>query len=324
MPGSRPSLRILAVDIGGTHSRFAWFDSRDGRLTLTGQHRFRSHEAATFAELAAQAKAQGYDPRLGDGCALGVAGAVVGGTYCDPPNAPWDVDLMRDKDTGFSRAVMLNDFVAQAYATAAEPGRAARVLQAGKPQPGAATAVIGAGTGLGHGALIPSSSGVTPVVSEAGHMGFPFVGPEEAELARFVESRVDAPYADVEDVVSGRGLCLIHEFHTGRCLDAAEVALELGDDSPTLAWFARFYGRVARNWTLAVLALGGLWISGGMAVRTPALVEHPAFLDEFANSTDYRDLLGRVPVRLMVDQDAGLFGAALAGLLALHQDHGAG
>ncbi len=322
MPSSSTSCRILAVDIGGTNSRFAWFESRDGRLRQDGQTWFKSHESATFAHLAALAAEQGFDPRRADRCALGVAGAVVGGTYCDPPNAPWDIDLDRDGwNPGQGRVLMINDFVAQAFATATDLGRAARLLQAGREHLGAATAVIGAGTGLGHCALVPGAGGaapvVAPVVSEAGHMAFPFVGPEEAEFARFVEARVDAPYADVEDVVSGRGLSLVHEFHTGRSLDASLVAAELGADSPTLAWFARFYGRVARNWTLAVLALGGLWISGGMAARTPALVEHPAFLAEFILSPDYHGLLAGIPVRLMTDQEAGLYGAAQCALQAL-------
>ena len=321
-PSSAPQ-RILAVDIGGTNSRFAWFDVRDGRPSLVEQRWLKSHESRSFAELAGRAAAEGYDPRLADACVLGVAGAVVGGTRCDPPNTPWDIDLARDGvGLGLTHALMINDFVAQAYATATEPGLRASLLQAGEPRSGAATAVIGAGTGLGHSALIPSGHGVVPVVpliSEAGHAAFPFVGRDEAAFARFVEARVNAPYADVEDVVSGRGLSLVHEFHTGKALDTAAVAKELGTDSPTLAWFARFYGRVARNWTLSVLALGGLWISGGMAARTPALVEHPAFLAEFTLSPDYHHLLARVPVRLMTDQDAGLYGAAQCGLLALGQ-----
>ena len=60
-----------------------------------------------------------------------------------------------------------------------------------------------------------------------------------------------------------------------------------------------------------------MYIAGGVAARTPALVTHPEFAREFRLSDSYRELLGQIPVRLIADQDSGLWGAAVYGLQQL-------
>ena len=81
-----------------------------------------------------------------------------------------------------------------------------------------------------------------------------------------------------------------------------------------MEWYARFYGRACRNYVLATLALGGLYITGGMALRVPAL-SHPAFAEEFHNSLAQERLLRNIPVFHVRKPEAGLWGAALYGLL---------
>jgi glucokinase len=79
-------------------------------------------------------------------------------------------------------------------------------------------------------------------------------------------------------------------------------------------WFARFYGRACRLYALHTLALGGVYITGGMALRLPVLT-HPAFAEEFRHSAAHRPLLEKIPVWHVRKPQAGLWGAALYGLL---------
>lgn len=317
---------VLAVDMGGTTTRFAWFgvgggqtveEIREPRL-VGGPLRLPTAGAPDFFTLLAEARARGYDPDSADLTVLGVPGAVRDGYRCDPPNISWNIDL---KAVGLApeRVRLINDFVAQAWAICSPAGREAEVLQPGEMigptsvRNRSVAAAIGAGTGLGHCALVPASDGMIAVPSEGGHAAFAFAPGPEADFASFAMERLGVPYLEREHVVSGLGLALLSEYHTGVRRDPVAAEAALDPEGEVAAWFARFYGRVARDWVLMVLAWGGLWMSGGIALRRPELVRHPAFLKEFCCSAHYASLLGRVPVRRISDHTAGLWGAAMYG-----------
>ena len=84
-------------------------------------------------------------------------------------------------------------------------------------------------------------------------------------------------------------------------------------DSQTLQWAARFYGRACRDFALETLALGGIYISGGVAARTPELVTHGAFSEEFLSSDTLANILCNIPIYLIKDQNAGLWGCSVLG-----------
>ena len=73
---------------------------------------------------------------------------------------------------------------------------------------------------------------------------------------------------------------------------------------------ARFYGRACRNYALQVLARGGVYISGGVAAKVPALISHPEFELQFRNSNTLRTILASIPVFLNTNEESGLWGAA--------------
>ncbi|MBN2059384.1 MAG: glucokinase, partial [Deltaproteobacteria bacterium] len=115
-------------------------------------------------------------------------------------------------------------------------------------------------------------------------------------------------------VVSGLGLSLVHEFLTGQALEPARVSELLTEKSETLHWMARFYGRACRNYALHALALGGVYISGGVAARVPDLVTDDEFSREFHRSETMGHLLKNIPVFLNLNEESGLWGGAMAAL----------
>ncbi len=310
---------ILAADIGGTNSRFALFSGRSADDLLLLRHvTLATGEFTSFSDLLAA----GREGLGGDGedlalASFAVAGPVQKGSFCRPPNIAFTIDISDTRPLGVKRCVLLNDFVAQGMACLTPLVRDALTIQGGRPELGGTVAVVGAGTGLGHCALVPCrDEGYAPQASEAGHMSFPFSGADEARYEAFICKATARPYAIGDQVVSGLGLSLLHEFLTGSRLPASEVAAGLGPDSETLAWFSRFYGRACRNYALAVLALGGVFVSGGVAARNPVLVTSRQFIEEFRLSPTQGELLARMPVKLNAEQDSGLYGAALYGLTA--------
>lgn len=318
--------RILAADIGGTNSRFGFFELESGadEPRLQNIARFPTAEAPSFSGLLEGlfSEPQHFTPAACDLAVFAVAGPVQG-HICRPPNIKWSINLHEIANIGLKRGALLNDFAAQAFACRSRAVREAVVLQSSRADRevhGGTIAVLGAGTGLGHCALVADNSGdYFAVTSEAGHAAFPFVGDEECAYGDYVRRTAHLDYCHGDAIVTGSGLSRLHAFLTGESLSPAEVGARLPNSPRTVEWFARFYGRAARNYALSVLALGGVYLAGGVAARNPALVQHPAFLQEFQRSPSHREMLSGLPVVLNKNQDAGVYGAALYGAQRLRR-----
>lgn len=310
---------VLAADIGGTNSRFGLFSlTQERQLTLQFKVWLETQEATSFPELFSMLLDAGLPVSFDDitAATFAVPGAVFNHSMCIPPNIPWKIDLaelphLRDK------SLLINDFAAQAFACQTEAVQNALVLQEGIAKPKETIAVIGAGTGLGYAALIHEQGHYHAVPSEAGHMAFPFVGRDEARFEEYAREKTGREFCDGDTVVTGLGLRLLHHFLTGKESSPAQIAATLEPDSETCQWFARFYGRAARNWALATVAWGGVFLCGGVAAKKSMLVTCPSFLEEFHAFSTYRDILQNIPVYLNRNEESGVYGAALQALQML-------
>ena len=310
--------KILAADIGGTNSRFAFFQLQpNDTLVLAETIWLQTGDAHSFQHLLEQLNASGFSLSLAqaDIAVFGIAGPVENGSFSDPPNIDWQIDTSNARaEFGIARCWVINDFVAQAYACRSPIIEDARQVLAGTVVPEAPLAVIGAGTGLGQAALIPDGrGGYLPLPSEGGHGNFAFESDKEYALRKFLLTARGGEFVEVEKVVSGKGLSLVHQFLTGEKLDPAAVAAVINRQSATMKWMARFYGRVCRNYALQVFARGGVYIAGGVAAKVPDMVLHDEFKTEFYNSTTMVHALQNIPVFLNSSEDSGLWGAAVVG-----------
>ena len=311
-------LRILAADIGGTNSRFGHFEVEIGdEARLVESCSLPTGSVDGLPQLLDRVREQGFglDAQEADRVVLAVAGPVHDGSRCRLTNASWGMDL-DDPSSPLprERSVLVNDFVAQALGVGTRHAlQTSLTVQAGRSRFGV-TAAIGAGTGLGLCALAPlPGGGWLPLPSEGGHAPLAFVGKEEFGFLDFLQRRTGLPYAFGDVVVSGSGLSLLHEHLTGRKLTPAEVAQEIGPGSETTRWFARFFGRACRAYSLHVLPWGGLAICGGLAAKNPFLVTNADFLQEFTDCPAYGQDLAGIPILLVTAPDVGLHGAARYG-----------
>lgn len=309
---------ILTADIGGTNSRFAHFRIEGkGKLALHEISWLKTGESSSFGELLRQLKLSTFslDPETADIAVFAIAGPVEEGVRSSPPFISWDIDISRSReDFGLRRCILINDFVAQAFACRSTIGEEAEKILDGHIVKDATTAVIGAGTGLGKAALVPDArGGYIAMPSEGGHASFPFESEIEFELQEFMKRELGDAYITGNKVVSGTGLSCIHHFLTGEKLEPQEVTERFADYHETLEWASRFYGRVCRNFALDTLALGGMYVAGGVAARTPEIVRHEAFEVAFRSSDTMSGLLSHIPVFLIKDQNSGLWGAAVLG-----------
>jgi glucokinase len=312
--------KILVCDIGGTSSRFGLFslDTQVDSLRLIDTHWHKTRQLNSFKELLAEIDSSSLevDTRSADVMVFAVAGPVIDSSRCSPPNIDWSIDL-DDYSDRLTRenVILVNDFVAQAFAVLGKLGREAEVVSTGVSANGAPIAVVGAGTGLGKALLQPTHGTYVAVPSEGGHTNFCAETEAEFAFSQFAIERLGQGYLVWDKVTSGYGLQLLHEYLSGEELAAEEISERYLSDQfcPTFLWFSRFYGRVCRNYVLETMALGGLYIAGGVAAKNPDIVRSQEFLDSFCSSAKYGDVLSRVPIKLQGNEEAGLWGAARIG-----------
>lgn len=331
--------RILAADIGATNCRFALFDTVP-ELSIVREQWFRGADFASFTTVLDALRAPGKNgapPFLDTGAAPDIAvfapaGPVVrdeNGQYCRISNLPWRIDSREAASAlGTARVRLINDFAAQAHACLI-PGKVDAVdvpITAAAPVavPGAPVAVTGAGTGFGTALVLNADAGIrgltegkiTILPGEGGHAEFPFIGKDETGFARFAAKAAGTDRLIGDAVLNGDGLGRLFTYLTGRSAHPHEATAQATEHPEVMRWYARFYGRACRIYVLQTLARGGLFITGGMALRVPVL-QHPAFAEEFCESAAHRHWLETMPVRHMRKPQTGLWGAALYGLAAL-------
>jgi glucokinase len=242
-------------------------------------------------------------------------------------NSPWvfERDPLR-RALGLQQLTILNDFEALALAVPSLPAETLQWLKPGAADPRAPCAVVGPGTGLGVAALLPQgettpTAAVRALCSQGGHVSFAPTDELEVDLLRFMQARVGR--VGTEHLLSGRGLSLLYVFFATRTgalpttLDPAEVGARAlsGDDPVAVAAVLRFWamlGSFAGDVALLYAAWGGVYIGGGIAPRLLPLLERSDFLARFAAKQPMADVLAAVPIALIRDPHAALYGAARA------------
>ncbi len=319
-----PLAMILAGDIGGTRTILALFDE-DGRRPAILET-YRNQEHASFHEVVG-AFVRRHRPRLELAC-LGVAGPVRG-NRSEITNLPWVLDgAGLAAELGIEQAWLLNDLEALAHGISVLQPEELSVLQAGAADTPGPCAVIAAGTGLGQAGLTWDGKAHRPFATQGGHVGFAPQDELELELARFLLAERER--LSWECVVSGPGLVNLYRFFrdSGREQEPAWLAeaLRNGDPAPLVAQFARdgrsalcasamalfvkLYGAAAGDLALAMLATGGVYIGGGIAAKNLDPLRQGGFMEAFLAKGRMRSLLETIPVRVILNDRAGLLGAA--------------
>jgi len=304
---------ILCGDIGGTKTLLGV--AQDGELVFDRRYAnadFPDFAAVLVAFLADSATAPAT---LRTGC-LAVAGPVADdGRSAHLTNLPWHVDCAAlSRRFGLPALRLTNDFAAAALGAVTAAGDTLSTLQAGEPLPASPRLVVGAGTGLGMAIVLPQGDGWQVIAGEGGHAAFaPADGPQ-LDLWRFLSRRHGR--VTWERVVSGPGLCAIHEFLGGAAMAPEDIARRAADDPQgterqSLNMFLAAYGAFAGDMALACLARGGVFLAGGIAARLLPLLPQSSFLAAFNAKAEHAALAARMPLHVATDPLLGLRGALL-------------
>ena len=78
----------------------------------------------------------------------------------------------------------------------------------------------------------------------------------------------------------------------------------------TLTRFVRIYGAAAGNYALTALAVGGVFLGGGIAPKLLARIKDGPFLHAFAAKGRFAESMRKIPVHVVMAPDVALLGAA--------------
>ncbi|MES2289496.1 MAG: glucokinase [Pseudomonadota bacterium] len=315
-------MQVVAVDIGGTHARFALAEVGDGRVRTLGEPTtLKTAEHASFQSAWAAFAASQPDP-LPRAAAIAIA-APVKGDVLQLTNNPWVIrPALIPEQLGVDAHVLVNDFEAVGHAVA-QVDDDALIHVAGPMGPlpaGGMTTIVGPGTGLGVAMLYREGPRYHVIPCEGGHIEFaPLDAVEDAVLAdlRAKHRRVSA-----ERIVSGPGLAPIYnalariEGREPTSLDDKALWTAAFDGSDSLAATAldRFclsLGSIAGDLALAQGA-NSVVIAGGLGLRLADRLPTSGFAERFTAKGRFQSMMAGVPVRLITHPQPGLLGAAAA------------
>lgn len=315
---------ILAGDIGGTKTLLGLFETRTARPRAV---HVRSFETTAYAGLTEMIEAFTTDEAAGRTLAaacFGVAGPILGDT-AELTNVPFSIDAVDvARRFAIARVKLLNDLEAMAYAVPVLEGDELHVLQHGDAIRGGNMALIAAGTGLGQALLHNVGGRFVPSPTEAGHADWAPRTERDLIVFRHLVARYGR--AEVEHVISGKGLPNVHRAtHTGACdagidpddpgapaaLTGAALERRCASCVEALEIFVDAYGAEAGNAALRSVATAGLFIGGGIAPKILPALTDGRFLAAFRDKGAMRPLVEDVPVKIILNPEAGLLGAAV-------------
>lgn len=315
----------LIGDIGGTKTHLALVED----TKMIRDQKFPSGEYADLGSIA-QEFLKGEKLKIHVAC-FGIAGPIRNGR-CQATNLPWIIDSRElSQRLGIPNVHIMNDLEANAWGLNALDEDQFHVLHQGEAHSKGNRALISAGTGLGEAGIYFDGKVHHPFATEGGHTDFAPRNEIEDRLLDYLRPKFG--HVSYERVLSGPGLADVYRFlvDTGR----GEKTFDVSDDElpkvvsdkgldgscstcgQALEIFTSLYGAEAGNLALKFLALGGIFVGGGIAPKILPEIEKGQFLASLHDKGRFSDLLRTISVKVVLAEHTALLGAGyLANLLS--------
>lgn len=315
---------ILAGDIGGTKTELALFEDVKTRKIIK-QEKFPSKDYKSLEEIIQ--KFIFSSSTLPTKACFGIAGPIENNT-CHTTNLPWIIDGKKIETLlNISSVFLINDLEANAWGIPCLKENELYVLAEGDKNQKGNKALISAGTGLGEAGLYFDGKNHIPFPSEGGHCNFAPTNEEEVEIWRFLKEKYK--HVSYERLLCGAGLFNIYKFFTEvkkeeelpellekfSTMDPAQCIYEYGSTEKcpickkSIEIFISIYGSEAGNMALKFLALGGIYIGGGIAPKMLNELKKGPFLESFTHKGRFNKLLSNIRVQVILNPHTALLGA---------------
>ena len=322
---------LLAGDIGGTKTVLALISEEKGARQPVHEARYPSDDYASLEAIITEFLA--VTNATVTRASFGVAGPVVDGRS-RITNLPWTIDTAVIRDQFDIPAVrLLNDLEAIATAVPHLESSDLVTLNEGVRKPKGAIGIVAPGTGLGEAFLLWNGRSYEAYPSEGGHTAFAPTNDEQMALLKYMQQKYR--HVSYERVCSGVGIPNIYSYFrdNGRYHEPQWIRSELNateDPTPvivnaaleqradictaTLNLFMEVLGEEAGNMALTVLATGGIYIGGGIPPRILPQLKASNFLQAFQNKGRFSAMMAQIPIYVITNPQAGLYGAIYAGM----------
>ena len=305
----------LVGDIGATNARFALVGPgrKIARIRVLATGDYAGIAEAIDAYLAAEA-----DGRP-DQAILAVACPVTGDRIAFT-NSPWACSIAElQRRLELRRLQVVNDLTATALAVPHLPEAERVQIGRGQPVREAPIGIIGPGTGLGVGALVPGGKGWITLPSEGGHVTMAPGDARESAVLDLMRRRFD--HVSAERVISGPGLVNLYNAlcETAGVPAESYTAAQISDSGAsgrdprcqeTVAMFCAMLGTIAGNLALTLGARGGIYISGGIVPKLRGAFAQSAFRTRFEQKGRMRAYLAPIPTYVITHAVPAFLGAA--------------
>lgn len=311
--------RAVVADIGGTNARFASLRTDDPHDLSD----VRVYPCADFEGLADAfhhylAETQTQTQVLSVAMACPVERDRIKMT-----NNHWQFSKRElARELALDELRIINDFTAQSLAVPLLGQDEKVVLHQGEAAENRPKLVIGPGTGLGVGGLVPSQEGWIPIVCEGGHVAATPTTHQESRVLDYLRERFG--HVSAERVISGQGIENLHEAFshiagveqpedwTAAIISrrAQEGRDELSVQS--LETFCAMLGTTVGNAAVTLGSLGGIYLCGGILPRMVDFLKNSQFLDRLHHKGRFEHYMKSMTVSLVTAPQAGLLGAAAA------------
>ena len=326
---------LIAGDIGGTKTDLAIYSSESGPHSPLAQTERHSADYPSLQAMVVEFLGQ---VKLSvDVASFDVAGPVIDG-HVKTTNLPWVMDESTlAKELDLKAVHLMNDLEAVARAVPVLRTADLLTINEGEPVPRGPIAIIAPGTGLGESFLTWDGSHYVAHSSEGGHSDFAPTDERQIRLLAYLLPRFG--HVGVERVCSGIGVPNIYEFlrdqekiperpeiaqliasakdHTKAIVDAAVDPRQSSElCQATIEILVSILASEAGNLALKVLATGGVYMAGGVALHLLNALQEPRFMETFIRKGRFKDLMERIPIHVITTR-AALVGAATYGLESL-------
>ena len=323
---------LIAGDVGGTKTDLAIYSSESGPHTPLVQTEVHSADYPSLQAIVKEFLAQ--TKMAVDVASFDIAGPVIDG-HVKTTNLPWNMDEKTlAEELNLKSVHLMNDLEAVARSVPVLRPMDLITLNQGEPVATGTIAVIAPGTGLGESFLTWDGYQYQAHSSEGGHSNFAPSDERQIHLLRYLLPRFG--HVGVERVCSGIGVPNIYAYlrDEEKIPESPEVTQQIASakdrtkaimnaafdpNAPselcrtTVDVLVSILASEAGNLTLKVLATGGVYIAGGVALHLLDALRQPQFMQVFTNKGRFKDLMERIPIHVITTR-AALVGAAAYGL----------
>ena len=335
-------MNFLACDLGGTKVLLGIFkkDINDHSPKLIFKKKYLSSKWDSFEQILEDfLKNECKNITHPYSACFAVAGPISNNN-AKIVNLSWFIsgNALKNK-FNFKNCELINDFAVQIYGIPFLKKNQYSTIQNGATSQVANKdlhAIVGAGTGLGIARGIISGNKVEVLASEGGHVEYSPKSELEWELKIWLKDSLNLERISCERIVSGTGLSRIAEWRLSKSdaknhplhtyLKEIKISDDLRKQLPEkicnlstqgdqlmieveriwLGAYASLLGDVA----LQELCFGGLWISGGTASKHFKNFKSDLFMKQFFDKGRLKDILKTIPMKVILDEEFGLFSAA--------------